>query len=84
MGESNERDKYFEDRARTDEARFHVVPNDENGWTVKAEGYDEPQFTSEDKRDAVDEAKRMAQETGTMAYVHDDDGKIDEQYNYMD
>lgn len=84
MADNNERDKYFEERAGTDEARFHVVPNDEEGWAVKEEGNDNPKFTSDDKGEAVNEAKRLAEEAGTIAYIHDDNGKIDEQVNYMD
>lgn len=77
-----ERDEYFKDRAGTDEARFHVVPHEENQWAVKKEGFDEPECTTDSKSEAIDEAKRLAQEAGTMAYIHDDDGKIEKQHNY--
>ncbi|HEY4554393.1 MAG TPA: DUF2188 domain-containing protein [Bacillaceae bacterium] len=77
-----ERKQYFKDRAGTDEARFHVVPHEEEGWAVKAEGEDEPKFTGHSKEQAVNEAKQMAEEAGTMAIIHDGDGKIEEQYNY--
>lgn len=33
--QSDEQKQYFKDRAGTDEARFHVVPHDEEGWAVK-------------------------------------------------
>jgi hypothetical protein len=77
-------DEYFEDRAGTDDARFHVVPHDDEGWAVKKEGNDEPAYTAGSRNDAVDEAKRMAEEAGTMVYVHGDDGKIEEQLEYGD
>ena len=72
-------DEYFEDRAGTDNARYHVVPHDDEGWAVKKEGEDDPEFTSGSKSKAVEEAKRMAEESGTMVYIHGDDGKIEDQ-----
>jgi hypothetical protein len=77
-----ERADYFKDRAGTDEARFHAVPHDEEGWAVKKEGQDDPEFTADSKSEAANEAKRMAEEAGTIAYIHDEDGKIEEQFNY--
>ena len=79
-----DQDEYFEDRAGTKDARFHVVPHDDEGWAVKKEGHDEPAYTANSRNDAVDEAKRMAEEAGTMVYVHGDDGKIEEQLEYGD
>lgn len=78
----DERDQYFKDRAGTDDARFHVVPHEEKGWAVKTEGNDEPDFKTDSKSEAVKEAKRMAEEAGTMAIIHNDDGKIEEQHNF--
>ena len=80
---NHDRDQYFKDRAGTDEARFHVVPHDEEGWAVKTEGKDEPSYTAESKSDAIEEAKQMAKDAGTMVYIHDEDGQIEEQVNYM-
>jgi hypothetical protein len=80
----NDRDQYFKERAGTDDARFHVVPHDEEGWAVKIEGKEDPAYTTDTKSDAVKEAKRMAEESKTMAYIHDDDGKIEQQHNYME
>ncbi|RSD25090.1 DUF2188 domain-containing protein [Mesobacillus subterraneus] len=77
-----EREDYFKDRAGTDEARFHAVPHDEQGWAVKKEGQDDPELTTNSRSEAVNEAKRLAEEAGTMAYIHDEDGKIEDQYNY--
>lgn len=77
-----EREGYFKDRAGTDDARFHAVPHDEEGWAVKREGQDEPELTTDSKSEAVNEAQRMAEEAGTMAYIHDEDGQIEDQVNY--
>ncbi|MBG9587716.1 DUF2188 domain-containing protein [Cytobacillus firmus] len=82
--QSDEQKQYFKDRAGTDEARFHVVPHDEEGWAVKKEGQDEPEYTADSQSDAVEEAKRMAEEAGTMAILHNEDGKIEDLLNYED
>ncbi|MFD1708296.1 DUF2188 domain-containing protein [Siminovitchia sediminis] len=76
------RDEYFKERAGTDEARYHVVPHQDNHWAVKKEGVEEPRYTAKNKSDAVEEAKKMAEEAGTMAYIHNEDGQIETQHNY--
>jgi MarR-like DNA-binding transcriptional regulator SgrR of sgrS sRNA len=80
----NDRDQYFKERAGTDEARFHVVPHDEESWAVKIEGKKEPAYTSDSKSKAIKEAERMAKESKTIVYIHEDDGKIERQLNYME
>jgi hypothetical protein len=77
----NNRNEYFKEREGTDEARFHVVPHDNEGWAVKREGFDEPEYTGS-RDEAITNAKELAREAGTMVYIHDDDGKIEEQLNY--
>lgn len=81
---SEEQAQYFKDRAGTEDARFHVVPHDDEGWAVKREGEEEPEMTTGSKSEAVDEAKRLAEEAGTMAYIHNEEGRIEEQHNYQD
>ncbi|WP_053366684.1 DUF2188 domain-containing protein [Bacillus sp. FJAT-27245] len=81
---SEEQAQYFKDRAGTEDARFHVVPHDDEGWAIKREGEDEPEMTTGSKSEAVDEAKRLAEEAGTMAYIHNEEGRIEEQHNYQD
>ncbi|WP_148296129.1 DUF2188 domain-containing protein [Mesobacillus boroniphilus] len=39
-------------------------------------------LTTDSRSEAVCEAKRMAEEAGTMAYIHDEDGKIEDQFKY--
>lgn len=82
--QKRDQEEYFEDRAGTDDARCHVVPHDEDGWAVKKEGNDDPAYTSGSRDEAVEEAKRMAQEAGTMVYLHGEDGKIEKQLEYGD
>jgi hypothetical protein len=80
---SDEQKQFFKDRAGTDEAWYHVVPHEDKGWAVKAEGKDEPEYSASSKSEVVDKAKRLAEDSGTMAIVHDDNGKIENQYNYQ-
>ncbi|WCK56341.1 DUF2188 domain-containing protein [Aneurinibacillus sp. Ricciae_BoGa-3] len=68
--EDNKRDQYFKDRAGTDEARIHVVPYDKEGWAVKTEGKDKPDYMTGLKPEAVKEAKLMAEEAGIMVHRH--------------
>ena len=51
---------------------------------MKVEGKEEPAYTSDSKSAAIKEAKRMAEESKTIAYIHGDDGKIEQQHNYME
>ncbi|MDN4074363.1 DUF2188 domain-containing protein [Fictibacillus terranigra] len=81
-GTHNDRDSYFEDRAGTNEAHFHVVPHGEEGWAVKKEGVDEPKYTADSKTEAVKEADRLAEEAGTMAVIHNEHGRIEDQHNF--
>lgn len=78
---SKEQEKYFEDRAGTDDARYHIVPHD-GEWAVKREGEDEPVCTADSRDKAIDEAKKLAKETGTMVYIHNEHGRIEEQVEF--
>lgn len=79
---ADERGNYFEEREGTEDARYHVVPGNDGKWSVKEEGKDEAVFTSDGKDEAVEEAKRQAEEAGTKAIIHDDDGQIEDQIEY--
>ncbi len=76
-----ERNEYFEDRSGTDDARFHVVPHDEE-WAVKREGEDDPVYTTGEKNEAVSRAKNLAKDAGTIAYIHNSEGRITDQVEY--
>lgn len=78
----DERGNYFEERAGTENARFHVVPGDDKKWAVKKEGENEPVYTTDDKNDAVDDAEKRADEAGTKAIIHNEHGKIEKQDEY--
>lgn len=84
MADDNNRGEYFEERAGTDEARYHAVPYENKGWAVKKEGQDDPESTYSSKDEAADEVKRLAKEAGTIAYIHDEDGQIESQENYKE
>lgn len=76
-----ERQEFFKERAGTDDARFHVVPYDEE-WAVKEEGKEEPEYTTDSKDEAVEKAIELAQESETIAYIHTSSGEIEDQYDY--
>lgn len=78
---SREQNEYFEDRAGTKDARYHVVPHD-GEWAVKREGEDDPICTTDSQDEAIDEAKQLAEEEGTMVYIHNDRGRIEEQIDF--
>jgi uncharacterized protein YdaT len=59
----------------------HVVKH-EDGWAVKAEGSEQPTKVYDNKQDAVDRAKEIAQNKGTSAIIHTKEGTIQKQFNY--
>ncbi|MCA1010231.1 MULTISPECIES: DUF2188 domain-containing protein [Halobacillus] len=61
----------------------HVVAH-EDGWAVKAEGADQPTKVYENKQDAINRAKEIAQNKGTSAIIHKQDGTIQNQYSYSE
>ena len=81
---NNNRSEYFEERAGTEDARFHVVPQQEEGWAIKHEGEDNPELTTESKDKAVEKAKKMAKDASTMVIIHNDDSKIEDQLKYKE
>lgn len=78
---NNGPDKYFGDRAGTDNANYHVVPDD-GKWALKKEGEEKQILQEDDKSQVVARAKELAEEYGSMAIIHDDDGKIEDQIEY--
>jgi uncharacterized protein YdaT len=59
----------------------HVVSH-EDGWAVKAEGAEQPTKIFDNKQDAVERAKEIAQNKGTSAIIHTKEGKVQKQHNY--
>ncbi|MGI2327549.1 DUF2188 domain-containing protein [Planococcus sp. YIM B11945] len=70
MADSTEqRDEYLKGRPRTGKARFHVMPDDD-GWAVRKEGEEEILSIHASKLEAAEEAKRLAKEASTVAFLH--------------
>jgi hypothetical protein len=65
---------------------FHVLCNHkQDTWSVKIDNYKEAVFTSHDKAECVEEAKRLAQEsaaTSRRVLVHGTNGGIVERVDY--
>lgn len=60
----------------------HVVSH-EDGWAVKAEGAEQPTKVFENKQDAIDRAKEIAENKGTSVITHKKDGTIQNQFSYQ-
>lgn len=80
--QDNNRGNYFEKRAGTDDARFHVVTGDDTRWEVKKEGEREAVYATDDKDDAVEDAKKRAEEAQSKVIIHGQDGQIEDQIEY--
>ncbi|QHE51012.1 DUF2188 domain-containing protein [Pontibacillus sp. HMF3514] len=76
-------DKQYENRPELLEKGEHVVSH-EDGWAVQAEDAKKPSDTYENKSDAIERAKEIAQNKGTSAIIHRKDGSIQDQYSYQD
>lgn len=63
---------------------FHVVPT-ANSWKVTRVGQDDLEVLRDNKDDAVDDARNLAQsEMPSQVVVHTRDGKIETEYTYGD
>lgn len=60
------------------DALYHVIPLD-GDWVIKKLGRDKPIFSTNIKEDAIREAKKLATEAHTIAYIHNDDSQIEDQ-----
>lgn len=54
----------------------HVVPNHNGGWKVEAEGSSKATLITKTKQEAIDAARKIAQNQGTELVIHGSDGKI--------
>jgi len=58
-------------------ANYHVVQNDEGGWSPRRAGATRPSGNYNTQRDAEQEAKRLASNSGGgEVRIHGRDGKI--------
>lgn len=63
---------------------YHVVPN-VNSWEVKQEGAAEADFLVDNKDNALAHAKELAKQAPLgQVIVHNQDGKIAEEFTYGD
>ncbi|MDG0807970.1 DUF2188 domain-containing protein [Cohnella rhizosphaerae] len=53
----------------------HVVPH-EKGWAVRGEGASRPEVVTNTKQEAVEAARKLAQEQRSELVVHGKDGRI--------
>lgn len=63
--------------------RYLVAPADGDGWTLVREGSDDPLATFARKRDAVDHARKLANEnTPSVLVIHGAHGKVLKSHSY--
>ncbi|SFC34524.1 hypothetical protein SAMN04488102_10575 [Alkalibacterium subtropicum] len=80
--QNNNQGNYFDQRAGTDSAHFHVVTGDDSRWEVKKEGEREAIFETDDKEEAIEEARKRAEEAESKVIVHGQDGQIEDQIDF--
>ena len=67
-----------------DRTVFHVTPN-ANGWEVKKQGSSETEVLVDNKDNAVDHARSLAQSAApSQVIIHTRDGKIETEHTYGD
>ncbi|MCA0984150.1 DUF2188 domain-containing protein [Halobacillus yeomjeoni] len=64
--------------------RNEFVVSHEEGWAVQPEGADQPTKVFDNKQDAIDRAKEIAQNKGTTAVIHKKDGTVQNQFSYSE
>lgn len=57
-------------------ANIHVVPNDDDGWSIKKEGKAQPLSTYRTKHEALKAAREMSGKQNIRAIIHNRDGQI--------
>ncbi|WP_281974905.1 DUF2188 domain-containing protein [Halobacillus litoralis] len=77
----DEEDKQYENRPELLDKGEHVISH-EDGWAVKAEDAKKPSSVFEKKEDAVKRAKEIAENKGTQAIIHKENGSIQEKKSY--
>lgn len=59
----------------------HVVPN-QGRWSVRKAGAARASGTFDTQREAIDSARKIAQNQGAELYIHGKDGRIRERNTY--
>ncbi|WP_077624064.1 DUF2188 domain-containing protein [Sediminibacillus massiliensis] len=75
--------KSYENRPELLDEGEHVVPHDK-GWAVQAKDAKKPTKVYENKSDAVEHAKEIAENKGTEAVIHKRSGDIEKKHNFSD
>ncbi|WP_181350968.1 DUF2188 domain-containing protein [Thalassobacillus sp. CUG 92003] len=81
--ERDEEDRQYENRPELLEKGEHVVSH-EDGWAVQAEDAIKPSEVFDVKDEAIKRAKEIAENKGTQAIIHRQDGTIQDQVAYSD
>ena len=60
----------------------HVVPNKNDGWSVRKSGASRASKVFETQREAIDYAKNQAKKEKSELYIHKKDGTIRQKNSY--
>lgn len=60
----------------------HVVPNKNDGWSVRKSGSSRASKVFDTKKDAIDYAKGQAKKEKSELYIHKKDGTISDKNSY--
>ncbi|CDQ20487.1 Uncharacterized protein YdaT [Halobacillus karajensis] len=77
----DEKDNRSESRPELMDKGQHVVAH-KNGWAVQTEEAKQPSEVLENKQDAIERAKEIAQNKGTQAVIHKKDGSIQKKISF--
>jgi len=67
--------------AKQANADQHVVAH-EGKWAVKAAGSDKPSSVHDTQHEAIERARAVAKQQGTVLFIHAHDGHVREQHDY--
>ncbi|WP_085505457.1 DUF2188 domain-containing protein [Thalassobacillus devorans] len=81
LKERDEEDKQYDNRPELLDRGEHVVAHDD-GWAVQAKGAKKPDQVFDNKDEAIQRAKEIAENKGTKAVIHKKNGDVQKEHNY--
>ncbi|SFE57632.1 DUF2188 domain-containing protein [Alteribacillus iranensis] len=79
--ERSEEGKQYENRPKLLDKAETVVSH-EDGWAVQAKDAKKPTEVFDNKKDAIERAKDIAENKGTEAVIYTEDGKVEKRHRY--
>ncbi|SDM91301.1 DUF2188 domain-containing protein [Sediminibacillus halophilus] len=76
-------DEQYDKRPELMDEGEHVVAH-ENGWAVQAKDAKKPSKVFDKKSDAVERAKEIAENKGTEAVIHKENGDVEKRHSFSE